>query len=344
MSVLKIFAVVALAALASANDDKAQIITDASGLNVRVPRSKDFIVRRDVAAETSLFDLQKKVDMLESTVAIQEAALSASATLTPYVGSSVGRIDDLVETVSAVTTQVDGVDDKLATVDKKLASETDKLNALLAKTVKDMEDANKKANDALTKSINTKVDNAIKEMNGKMDKSASDLKKQSDGITTAVANKLDAHRSIWVGGQIASRRGGWHEYVFDRVDFDASAPHFKRASSTRFQALTTGLFRVYSYQLMNGGWCHAHVHLRVNNRQVQENSHRWIPHTWDPVDMDMTWVIRKNQQFWIRYYSCDWGMHGSSQNNPNAHNRVIVSYEGKVDESKCQGYACKGMP
>jgi len=154
----------------------------------------------------------------------------------------------------------------------------------------------------------------------------------------AKAGNVDKPIHTWIGGARNGRHAGsWQDFVYDRIEFDTSAPYFQRLSSTRFKALKDGLFRINAHWITHDNSnCWRHRQFKVDNKVVDYGGHSYS-HSWEKNDIDITWYIKAGQQFWIQSYTGSCGnsyvWHGSS-NWVDAHNRVAIEYVGQL-EGKC---------
>ena len=74
---------------------------------------------------------------------------------------------------------------------------------------------------------------------------------QVDAKIAAVSENLDGlkevNRHIWSGGAKRTHQfSGWHDFQYDREEFNTAAPYFKKESNERFKILIKGLFH-YSW-------------------------------------------------------------------------------------------------
>jgi hypothetical protein len=342
MFALKCIAVLAAAAVCAAADvNSPQVKTNDGNLLFRVPRAKDLRAERSVEQSASLFAVMQQVDELAQKAKVTDALL----TTLPYVGSSIKRIDTLVQDTADVKASFKTINEKMAQVakDSKAASatQTDTLNkniAALKSTNEKM--ATKIASDQ--KTFQDAVDKSVKDKLAAMTKDA-DAKnaKLAKDTAAAIAKASSSVSPMWVGGHVGSHlRGGWLN--MGRLDYTNAPNHLKR-NSHWIEVLHTGIYNMRMTGIAHGGWCHQHWKWQVGGKWITDSSHHYIPGTWQHVELEETFVVKKGQKIGLHVNSCGHAaLHGSNQNNPQVYNRITIKFEGDVGD-KCTGPFCKGL-
>lgn len=180
----------------------------------------------------------------------------------------------------------------------------------------------------------------------KMIKVATDAQKTKQAALVTAKNKeivnyRDINRNIWMGGSKIWGGGGWKEFVIDRTEAITSSPYFAQKTATRFRALQSGLYRINYWGIQQGGNCHGHGQFYINGRAINNPYHNMLNNGgwWGDLHMDITYYIKKDQEFWLRLYSCGHAWHAATQGNPQVYNRLYVEYMGDVES--CAGRGCQ---
>jgi len=343
MFALKYVAVLAVAAASATAADvtSPEMKTDEANIVFRVPREKDLRVERSVEQSASLFGVMQQVEALAQKAKVSDALL----TTLPYVGDSIKRIDTLVKDTATVTASFKTIRQDMDQVAKDAkaasASQTDTLNkeiTALKKTNSDQ--ANKITEDQ--KTFKAAVDKSVKEKLAAIEEKMAKLTKDTAAsIAKGSDTKANSVTPMWVGGHVGGhlRGGGW--FNMGRLDFHNAPNHLKR-NSYQIEVLHTGIYNMHARILAHGGWQHCHYRFRIDNKYITSSTHDWLPGTWDHVELEETFVVKKGQKISLRTDGCNYAIHGSGQNQYDVHNRIAIKFVGEID-SKCTGPFCKGI-
>jgi len=342
MFALKFFAVLAAVAVGASAADvtSPEMRSDGSNVVFRVPRAKDLRAERSVEQSASLFAVVQQVEELGQKAKVSDALL----TTLPYVGDSIRRIDTLVKETATVTASFKTVNEKMDQVakDAKTASalQTDKLNSEITALKKtNGELATKIANDQ--KTFQDAVDKSVKDKLAAIETKMTQLTKTTAAaIAKGSDTKANAIVPMWVGGHSGGHARGSAWFNMGRLDFTNAPNHIKR-SGQYLEVLHTGIYNMRVRILAHGGWQHCHYRFRVGSKYITSSSHHWTPSTWDHIELEETWVVKKGQKVSL-YTQCNYAIHGSSQNQHEVYNRLTLKYVGEVGD-KCNGPFCKGL-
>ena len=200
-------------------------------------------------------------------------------------------INDLKAELAAVKTKLTTTEALVTKtkndVDTKVAGDIRKLQEATTAGIKVATDAADSAKSdvvAAVKKLTTDVAGSIKSAATATDGKLALAKKVSDAAAATTKTQLAAVAKqslepppvhMWSGSPKSHARGsGWSDFTLDRVDFDMSAPYFKRLSNTRFQALQNGYFH-FSLDSMaySANRAQKHFQFYVNGRHINGNTH-----------------------------------------------------------------------
>jgi len=99
LSTMALLLKTALAAAFLASALAAEISTDDGHVNVRVSRAKEFRATRDMEQTASLFKVMEDVATIKDQMKGASNAIEFNKLLSPYVGTSINRIDGLTKDV-----------------------------------------------------------------------------------------------------------------------------------------------------------------------------------------------------------------------------------------------------
>jgi hypothetical protein len=296
-------------------------------------------VSRDVEQTAALFSIQSDVKTLSVDMSNVKTFVNTMNMVGSSIGSSLNRLDGLVQNAAdnkaSLAAQKKALDEKIADLKTNVAvsleDTTDTLTEkLAAMTAASAELKAQVAADAVkqTNTLNKMVTDKTTEMDAKLTK-----------LETAIKSKKKGPLAIFVGGKLGGhKRSGWHDFVPDRIDYDSGAPYFKREGKG-FKIMKKGTYELYVRVLTHGGWCHHHIAIYIDNQQVQDNTHHYVPGTWQQMQTHETYTMKAGSDIRVRIYGCNYAWHGSSQNARGAYNRMTFQYIGQVSDS-CTGPFC----
>jgi len=300
---MKIFLAAAVICTAAASNVGRRAVDDEALL---------FKIRDDVVKmQKDLFNVNSARMMATNTLLLANMYRDSASRVDSIIGENkiaqknivdmTGTLDDLYKTTVTAVEQVP-VDNADAV--KKL-QET--YSAVVAKSAKAV-DALKTATLLSSKLAKEKASLAAKQ--------AAMKKKVVDAATkkiSALAGKLDGKqtmtRHIWSGGAKRTHQsGGWHDFEYDREEFNTAAPYFKKDGNNRFKILKLGLYH-FSYFWM--GHCHhshRHAHFYIRDQNINSNYHQYNNH-WHTNWYETTWHVKPGAQIRMRVYACNHAWH-----------------------------------
>jgi hypothetical protein len=284
--------------------------------------------------------LQNDVEQLNTDMKDAKTFINAMDFVGSNIGSSIVRVDNLVHTSAANTAEVkemkDGTDGKIADlkseVTRSLTDSTDSLQDKLDKmTAENVALKAKVAFDAAAQTAT--LNKMVAEKTTAMDAKIATLTKFVDDID------MGDTLGIFVGGNRKYAHGGTHTFNLDRVDYNSAAPYFK-VEGDGFKIQKSGVYEMAWRVLSHGGWCHAHMRVYIDGRQVNGATHHYIPGTWQDMHIHETFTMEAGQRIHTTVSACGHAWHPSTQNNNKAHNRMMFRYIGQVGKD-CKGPFCK---
>lgn len=337
---LRLISIAALAACASAAADGPVFTTKDGELNLRVKRATDLRVTRDIEQTAALFDVQTDVQTLTSDMTTVKAFVEGFSFAGGAIGTSIGRIDALVQTAA----------DNKATLESQSTTLDGKISDLKAEVATSLDDADTDlkaqlaAMAAENEALKVKLASDGTAQAAAVTKALAEAATATDVKVAALTQKLEEMKpkplSLFVGGVSGShRRSGTHDFTPSRVDFDSLAPWAKR-EGRGFTVLQDGVFEFQMRALTHGGWCHHHIRIYINDKAVHGASHDYVPGTWQQIDTTEIYTMKAGQKLHATLSGCNYAFHGSSQNEKSPHNKMSFRYIGQVSEA-CSGPFCK---
>ena len=113
---------------------------------------------------------------------------------------------------------------------------------------------------------------------------------------------------------------------FNRVDVDTAMPYFRKASDARLRTVRAGYFTVNFFRLFQScNWEYTLLYFAGTQRR---HSHTWTGGNsqWRDQEVEMTWAMGANQEFWARAWTCWW----SIWNTDRYQTRFTAIYAGAL--------------
>jgi len=311
---------------------------------------------RDTKDSVSLFTLRDEVEKMKQNIFTLDGAKTMLLQTEAMANNAQVSFDRLA-TVNADSAQILG---SLKAVENQIAKEHETAKGVIddalldtAARIKDVEDklASKvRDNAALLSTLEdstasvSQMQDAIAAMTDATAQMTGSINTQVDAKIAAVSENLDGlkevNRHIWSGGAKRTHQsGGWHDFQYDREEFNTAAPYFKKESNERMKVLIDGIYHMSWTWMGYCHWSHRHAQMYVNGQNLNSNMHMWS-NSWQTNHVAITWRVQANHQLWLRVYACNHAWHGS--NNIDSYNRFRMEYLGEFPKDKCEGVACRG--
>ena len=119
---------------------------------------------------------------------------------------------------------------------------------------------------------------------------------------------------------------------FNRVDVDTAMPYFRKASDARLRTVRPGYFTVQFFRLFQScNWEHTLLYFAGTQRR---HSHTWTGGNsqWRDQEVEMTWGMGANQEFWARAWTCNWSIWNTDRSYSNFD--IILDHFSRISRSQ----------